>query len=200
MVLGWLNCLKLPSRIMKLPPPNYFPLYRIITHTIDWENYQTSVAQSFCAKEFLYCQQYSADRTRDKTAIKISTPAACDYTLPLSWQNTGSGQTKSLPSRHISPAQEFLKSWQGYLTSYLTPLFIFSNLNRLLLRTSFSRHIILRKKHQYWRKQVHLYVTLLYDSLVIPGVFFSRLSGLLNQKKEKKRKKNTLEFWNLLLP
>lgn len=54
----------------------------------------------------------------------------------------------------------------------------------MLLRTNFSIHIILREERQYWRKQVHVNVTLPDDSLVILRVFSRRLSGLLKTPKK----------------
>lgn len=118
-----------------------------------------------------------------KLLVRIPTSVASDCTPPLFWSYAGFLRgSSSLFLGPISPAQEFLKSCWGNLTSCLTPLFIFSDPNRLVLRKSFSRHTILREEYQYWRKQVHLNVTLPYDSLVIPRVFSSRLSGLLNTK------------------
>lgn len=171
--------------------PKCFPLYKIITHTNNWENYQSREDHSFC-EQSLYSHQYSADRPWTKATVRISTSTASHYTPPLSWRNTGVGQSSSLTSGHIAPAQESLQPCWGNLPSSLTTLLIFSDLNRQLLRTSFSGYIILREKCQYWRKQVHLNVTLSYDSLVIPRVFSSRLSGLLNTK--------SMEFWHIPLP
>ena len=118
-------------------------------------------------------------------------------TFTLRKHRGGQTQTSRLPSGNISSGQKFLKSWGGSLTSCLTPLFIFSDPNRLLPKTSFSRHIISREKYQYWRK-VHLSVTLPYDSLVIPWVFSSRLSGLLNTKRTKRGILTSSITWNWL--
>lgn len=40
--------------------PKCFLLYKIITHTNNWENYQSREDHSFC-EQFLYWHQYSAD-------------------------------------------------------------------------------------------------------------------------------------------